>query len=859
MKKLKFLPLFLVLCLLVPLLAAVPVRAAEPELSSYAAILVDRASGSILYAKNAEEPLYPASLTKIMTVLVAVEAIENGTAGREDAVTVQAGAFADLGESPSVAGLRVGDTLSLEDLLYCAMLSSGNEACNIIAEHLSGSASAYAERMSLRARELGCSATNFVNTHGATEYLHKTTALDLARIALYASRHPLFMEICGTAERTVVTAGGRELTLHNSNALLCSDSVYGSDWLYDGASGMMTGYTVAAGYCLVATAERGGRELLAVLLRSPDSDARFRDATRLLDHGFDDPSTSSSASVSLLSGSNVLDDGFGPSLSSYSAVILDQKTGEVLFSKRADSQIFPADTAKVMTALLAVEAVEQGEVSLRADVTVSESACGGLGLDATRLLSPGEVITLENLLYCALISSSDDAANAIAEFVAGDQAAFVDRMNERAAQLGCAGTHFSNATGLHTDDNYTTAADMALIALEASRHELLSRITSTTDTELSETNVSPARTLKTTNALLVRDSVYGAGYLYERAGGIKTGYNSVAGYCLLASAADEETGIQLVAAVYGGEKTDAGYSNFSDAVTLFDWVYANYSYQEVLSPNKNIASVDVNLGMDTDYVNLRPAGSVVLLLPNNYDPNTFTLDMTVYSLQQGKIVTAPVTAGEVLGEVSVLRDGQNCGTVKLVAAANVDLSRSGYITSHIRETTHSSTFRLIVAILAVILVLYLAWVIYYRVRRLRYKSAVKKARKAAPAKTRRKAAELPQSPQIEFFDEGRGEAPEDEDYDVPEDDESVLPEAPEASELPGFVPATDDDLIPSFLDRPAEAPAPAPQPAEEPRSIPVFEDLDSAPKAEAEPAPDPFDLFKSKAEKDYFEEFFRKK
>ena len=590
-----------------------------------------------------------------------------------------------------------------------------------------------------------------------------------------------------------------------------------------------------------------------------------------------------------------------PAPESYAAVILDRKTGETLYSRHPDARVYPADTAKLLTALIAVEAIEQGDSSLRAEVTVSESAVSFPNGDGQRMLSAGETISLENLLYCSIVGSADDAANAVAEFLAGSQTAFVAQMNERAERIGCANTHFSNPSGLYSEDNYTTAEDMAKIAQEATRHDLLTRICSTTGAEVPETNLSAARTLKSGNALITRDGSFGSSYFYSRASGLKAGYNAEAGYCLLTSAADEESGIELIAAIYGGIREDNRCSSFGDAIELFDWVFENYSYQEVLSPNKNIASVDVNLGMDTDYVNLRPAAAVTLLLPNNYDKNIFTLDMSVYSLEQGKIVTAPVTAGEVLGEVSVMRDGVNYGTVKLVAAANVDLSRSSYITSHIRETIHTRQFRLIVSILAVILVLYLAWVIYYRVRRLRYLRSKKRAKAAPPPRARRASSAPP--PKIEYFEDGHGPEISEEELAAIELPDAVA-KAPESSKPVSPVKAeakTENRPLPpappvaaqeppaekeisavklpehSALDLAQElfpeiqAPEPGPSDAVAPasgqesvREIPTFEDLfpEEAAQAPTPPQPqkeDPFELFQTKAERDYFEEFFRKK
>lgn len=557
-------------------------------------------------------------------------------------------------------------------------------------------------------------------------------------------------------------------------------------------------------------------------------------------------------------------DGPGPSLNSYSAIILDRKTGDVLYSQRADARVYPADTAKLMTALLAVEAIEQGDVSLTGETQVSATAVADLGTDATRLLTEGETITLGSLLYCTILASADDAANAIAEYLAGDQASFVEKMNERATRLGCTGTQFTNPSGLYVEENYSTAADMALIAMEATRHDLLWRICTTKTYDVPETDRSGVRSLKTTNPLLVSDGVYGSGYLYQRATGVKSGYNAYAGYCLISSAEDEESGIQLLTAVFGGQRGDNGITSFRDAVTLFDWVFSNYSYQEVLSPTKNIASVDVNLGLDTDYVNLRPAAGVTLLLPNHYDAKAFDLEMTVYSLQQGKIVTAPVTAGEVLGEVSVIKDGQNYGTVKLVAATNVDLSRSRYISSHIQETLHTTTFRLLAGGLLLLLAAYLTLVIRYRMRRRRYKQALKQAREAQARKLR--PAEQPQEQLPEPSPEPSPEPPRKRSAPQPQPeyfglgqrhfDDEPLEEG--AQDSPAF-----------FLVPPEEAPTwPSGEADEAFHPLEVeeaaFQPIESADDAwhsseDAALEADNFDFLHTQEERAEFEDFFRRK
>ena len=508
----------------------------------------------------------------------------------------------------------------------------------------------------------------------------------------------------------------------------------------------------------------------------------------------------------------------GPDVTSRAAIVLDRATGEVLWSKNEETAIYPASTTKIMTVLLAVEAVESGTVALSDQVTVSDTATFDLIADgSTAGIQVGETMPLEDLLYCAMLASANEACNIIAEHIAGSVPAFVAQMNRRAEDLGCTDTHFANTNGLPDENHRTTAADMGRIALEASRHPMFMEICGTKTKEIAATNLSGVRALKNSNALINDQATYGSGYLYERASGMKTGYTNDAGYCLVSTAEDADSGIELLAGVFGGVHDENGYSNFADTITLLDWVFDNFSYQEVLDPGVSVASVDVSLGKDSDYVNLRPAGAITLLLPNDYDRGQFTLDMQVYSLQQGEAVTAPVTAGEVLGEVSVLRDGQNCGTVKLVAASSVDLSRGQYIRTHLRETIHTGTFRLIFWSAVLILVLYLAWVILYRVRRIKYRRAVQAARGGAHVRGRADAApapELPAEPEIEFFS---------------------------------------DDGVPDLYGR-HSARLPVPE-TEDTRAVSISEE----PTAPKPGPPDDSAQFGNKAGRDYFEEFFRQK
>ena len=534
-----------------------------------------------------------------------------------------------------------------------------------------------------------------------------------------------------------------------------------------------------------------------------------------------------------------------PTVAAPAALVLDRHSGDALFEKGADAQVYPADTVKLMTALLAIEAVEDGKISVNDMVTVSEAMNTDLTEDSSRCgLQVGEQLTLSALLQCMLIASGDDAANMVADYVGGSVAAFVKQMNARAAALGCTHTSFTNAHGADSDGQFTTAREMCRIASECLAHERIKRICGTVAAELQETNLTAARTLRNTNPLICDESPYGPDYLYEDADGLKTGWNSRAGCTLVATAS--RNGVDLLCAVFGGARSEAGrYTCFDDAKALFDWVFDSYGYQEVLKSTENIASVDVALGMNATYVNLRPATSITVLLPKGFNADDFDKNIRVYALENGEPVTAPVTAGQVLGEVTLTREGVNYGTVKLVASASVQLSRMQYIKQQIRETTRQRSFRTAVAVLAGLFLLYLCWVIVYRVKHLRHVYAVRAAereRASMLAEAAMKHAPEPKSPSIRFFDRGgQTSAP------------APLPEQEEAPAAP----AADDSgkVVSLFREPPAQTPPP-PAP-----SAPQGDLLASAVLvARVEPPPPPREeTAQEKAERDYFEEFFRPK
>lgn len=250
-----------------------PVMAAVPVVGQSAA-LIDSKSGRVLYTKNADQQAPPASTTKILTAIIALEKTK-----LDDIVT--AGKNPGLVE-PSAIGLKEGEKIRMEDLLYSLLLKSANDAAVAIAEHISGSVPGFAALMNKRAKELGAAGSNFVNPNGLPAPGHYSTAHDLAVIARYAMQNPDFRRIVCTKVKTIPRDNDDDIKwLQNHNKLL---------WRYEGSNGIKTGYTREAKQCLVASAEKDGQEFIAVILGSEGANV-WSDAQALLDYGFTNFST----------------------------------------------------------------------------------------------------------------------------------------------------------------------------------------------------------------------------------------------------------------------------------------------------------------------------------------------------------------------------------------------------------------------------------------------------------------------------------------------------------------------------------------------------------------------------------------
>ena len=267
--------IFLAVCAMI-LCVSVPASAAELKVPAKSALLMDMATGTVLYEQNAHEKLAPASVTKVMTMLLIMEAIDSGKIGWQDTVTVSESAAAKGG---SQIYLKVGETMSVTDMLKSVAVSSANDCACALAEHIAGSESAFVAKMNARAQELGMKDTHFVNCTGlddeAEAAQHLTSAYDIALMSRELMQNHPDIQKFTTIWMDTVRNG--QFGLSNTNKLVR---------FYNGATGLKTGFTANAGYCLSATAQREDLHLVAVVMGCATSKDRFNACKALLDHGF---------------------------------------------------------------------------------------------------------------------------------------------------------------------------------------------------------------------------------------------------------------------------------------------------------------------------------------------------------------------------------------------------------------------------------------------------------------------------------------------------------------------------------------------------------------------------------------------
>lgn len=382
------------------------------------------------------------------------------------------------------------------------------------------------------------------------------------------------------------------------------------------------------------------------------------------------------------------------------AVYLENlNTGAVVFEKDAAQRMYPASTTKIMTYTIVAENVADFDNTM---VEIREDVLTGLDPESTVMgLSDhiGEEVSVRDLLYGLMLPSGNDAALVLADYVGGGISGFVEKMNAKAAALGCADTHFANPHGLYDPDHYTTARDMAVIAKNAMNLNSFMEISNTV-------SYTPAgfETLHNTN-YMIDPNAEGGAYYYPYTKGIKTGYLDEAGKCLVTTAENESFSYLCIClgAAYSFDE-DVNYA-MKDTANLYSWAFDNLGTQTVYGPSDIVTSVPVKYVMGNITVDAIPESEVLALLPNDYDK-----DLVVVDIDCVDEVEAPVAKGDVLGKVSVRYDDMDLGSTDIVAAADIERSNLKYFLTKAGEfiSAHVILVVIIVVVLILLIILLIA-------------------------------------------------------------------------------------------------------------------------------------------------------
>jgi len=342
-----------------------------------------------------------------------------------------------------------------------------------------------------------------------------------------------------------------------------------------------------------------------------------------------------------------------------SAILLEASTGEIIWQKNANEKRPPASMTKMMSLLLIMEALDNGNITMQDEVTasVNASSMGGSQI----FLKAGEKMIVEDLLKGIAIASGNDATVAMAEKIAGTEANFVSLMNKRAKELGLKNTNFKNSTGLDSENHYSTAYDMSIIAKELVKHEKILEFTGTYEEYLRKTSDSPFWLVNTNK--LVR--------FYTGADGLKTGFTTDAGYCLTATA--KKDNMRLISVVMNEPTSQI---RNSETTAMLDYGFSMYSMDLILDNNTDLGTAKVELGSDEEVI-IVPTEEVKILNNNTKDKRNITYEVEINPIK------APVKVGDIVGKIKIQEDNKIINTVD-VTVKN-DVNKASILTIYYRN------------------------------------------------------------------------------------------------------------------------------------------------------------------------------
>ena len=398
----------------------------------------------------------------------------------------------------------------------------------------------------------------------------------------------------------------------------------------------------------------------------------------------------------------------GFDITAKAGMLVSMDTDEILYSNNIDKKMYPASLTKIMTVTLMLESDKYNPESKIAMTKEVQNLISGTG-SAVSNFQIGEEITQLDLVYTVLMSSFGDCAYLAAIYYGGSVEGFVAMMNDKAAELGLTGTHYSNPVGLHDEGNYTTARDVYTLMSYALKNETFKEVCGTSRYTIEATNMSGKRTLSTTNFLLDNTT----NYYYQYAKGGKTGYTDEAGRCLVSFAS--YNGYNYMCVLMNCPPNADKRYEFTESAELYRWAFNNFSFKEVANSTDPVCEMPVELSLDTDFVSLYFEKPFVTVLPNEADDSTIVVKTKLKS----ESVEAPVKKGDVMGTADIIYAEQVIGTVNLVAGDSIKESKLLVALKYVKSFFGSIYMKVVYALIVIAIVIFILMIIRLNMARIK--------------------------------------------------------------------------------------------------------------------------------------------
>ncbi|MBQ2604509.1 MAG: D-alanyl-D-alanine carboxypeptidase family protein [Acutalibacteraceae bacterium] len=407
-------------------------------------------------------------------------------------------------------------------------------------------------------------------------------------------------------------------------------------------------------------------------------------------------------------------------ITSQAVYLLNLDTETVVFERNSEKKMYPASTTKIMTYIIVVENVSDlnGEKVL-VDKEILDKLIGTGSSLSNLEYFVGQYVTVYDLLNCLMVKSGNDAALLLAHHIGeGSIQKFIDMMNAKAEELGCENTHFMNPHGLHDEDHYTTASDLAVITRYAQTLPYFNEITNTLTAYLS-VDTAKEYPLISTNYMINETS--GGDYYYPYAKGIKTGTTDEAGYCLVSTA--NYSGYTYLCVVMGSPCIDSNGKQIEtngammDSRTLYKWAFTHLEIKSVISEQTPVCEIPVQLAWDQDTVLLVPQKAYSTILPTDVEPSSIDISVNI-----PESLTAPVIEGTVIGTATISYANQELTTVDLIASETVERSKILYFLDYATKVLHSRYVLIAAIVVVLLLIFYIIVTIAYNNRKKRNKA-----------------------------------------------------------------------------------------------------------------------------------------